>query len=529
MSTTPDTESRTSPEGPGRPGPETAKDQGDGGLDRGLLMVAGVAVLGALMSILDVTVVNVAIPALVQEFDSTLSTIQWVATGYTLALATVIPVSGWGAERFGTKRLYMISVGLFVAGSVLAGLAWSAESLIAFRVLQGFGGGMIMPLVMMILTRAAGPQRVGRVMAVMGVPMLLGPIFGPILGGWLVEDFSWRWIFFINLPIGVLTILLAARILPSDVPQPHHRLDWLGLALLSPSLAAIIYGLAQSSADPSTGETGGFGSSDVLIPLIAGLVAFGLFLVHATRSKNPLVDLRLYRNRVYSTASGTLMLMIISVFGGMLLMPVYFAQVRAESAMAIGLLLAPQGLGAMLAMPIAGRLSDTTGVGRIVPFGLTAIGASFVLLTQLQSDTSYWLIGGILFLQGLGMGFSMMPLFSGAMQTLRRADISNASTTLNITQQVGASIGTAVLSVILTNEIAERIPPAPAGATEGGPVPPEVLAQLSRLTAEAFGSTFWWAVGLVVVAFVAATVLLPKHKPEPLEDDADETVPVLMG
>src|SRR3954466_2325998 len=161
----------------------------DAGLDRDLMLVAMVVVLGAIMSILDVTVVTVAINTLAKEFQTTLPTIQWVATGYTLALATVNPLTGRGADRFGTKRLYMISLALFACGSMLSGLAWSAESLIFFRVLQGFGGGMIMPAGMTILTRAAGTDRVGRVMAVIGVPMLLGPIFGPILGGWPGRDF----------------------------------------------------------------------------------------------------------------------------------------------------------------------------------------------------------------------------------------------------------------------------------------------------------------------------------------------------
>src|SRR3954463_3325123 len=198
------------------------------GLDRRVLAVAGVVVLGAVMSILDTTVVNVAINTLARDFDTSLSTIQWVVTGYTLALATVIPLTGWGADRFGTKRLYMISIALFIAGSALSGLAWSAETLIAFRVLQGLGGGMLMPAGMTILTRAAGPQRVGRVMAIMGVPMLLGPILGPILGGWLVDDVPWRWIFFITLPIGIVALLLSLRILPKDRPEPSERLDVLG-------------------------------------------------------------------------------------------------------------------------------------------------------------------------------------------------------------------------------------------------------------------------------------------------------------
>src|SRR4051795_8336536 len=186
----------------------------DGKLDRRILTIASVVVLGAIMSILDTTVVNVAINTLARDFDTDLPTIQWIVTGYTLALATVIPVTGWAADRFGTKRLYLLSITLFLAGSLLSGAAWSAESLIAFRILQGLGGGMLMPLGMTILTRAAGPGRVGRVMSIIGVPMLLGPILGPILGGWLVDDVSWRWIFYINIPIGVLALLLAGRVLP---------------------------------------------------------------------------------------------------------------------------------------------------------------------------------------------------------------------------------------------------------------------------------------------------------------------------
>src|SRR5277367_2150332 len=185
-------------------------------LDRATVIVAGVVVLGAVMSILDSTVVNVAIDHLAVVFHSSLTTIQWVVTGYTLALATVIPISGWASDRFGTKRIYLTSLVLFTLGSVLSGLAWSATSLIGFRILQGLGGGMIMPSVMTIITQKAGPQRMGRVMGILGVPMLIAPLLGPILGGWLVDDVSWRWIFFINVPIGIVAIVLAFIVLDRD-------------------------------------------------------------------------------------------------------------------------------------------------------------------------------------------------------------------------------------------------------------------------------------------------------------------------
>jgi EmrB/QacA subfamily drug resistance transporter len=499
---------------PASPTPPVAAD---GKLDRGVLLIASVVVLGAIMSILDVTVVNVAISTLAREFDTSLSTIQWVSTGYTLALATVIPLTGWAADRFGTKRLYLTSISLFLGGSILSGLAWSAGSLIGFRVLQGLGGGMLMPLGMTILTRAAGPSRVGRVMAIIGVPMLLGPILGPILGGWLVDDFSWRWIFFINVPIGIAALVLTQRILARDVPAPGHRLDWLGLALVSPGLAAVIYGLAESSG------SGGFGSARAIVPGLIGVAMLALFVRHALRTEDALIDLRLFANRTFAAASATLILVIVAVFGGMLLLPLYLQVVRGETAMATGLLLAPQGLGAMVAMPIAGRLADRTGVGRIVPIGLILVALSFLGLTQLASDTSYWLLSAELFVMGLGMGATMMPTFSGAMQTLRRAAIARASTTLNINQQVGASIGTAVLSVLLTHELTSRLPGG--GSTGGGigaTLPPDVRERVAPLMAEAFGATFWYALALVAVAFVVAIVLLPRDKPEPVDDPAGD-------
>jgi EmrB/QacA subfamily drug resistance transporter len=495
-------------------------------LDRKLLLVASVVVLGAIMSILDVTVVNVAINTLAEEFDTTLSTIQWVVTGYTLALATVIPLTGWAADRFGTKRLYMISLALFALGSMLSGLAWSAESLIFFRVLQGFGGGMIMPAGMTILTRAAGVDRVGRVMAVIGIPMLLGPIFGPILGGWLVDDFSWHWIFFINIPIAIAALIASARILPRDIAKHDEVLDWLGFVLLSPSLALIIYGLAES------GSAGGFGETKIIGPIVAGALLLAVFVWHELRANQPLIDLRLYKNRIFTVSSITLALVVISVFGGMLLLPLYLQIVRGESAMDTGLLLAPQGFGAMVAMPIAGRLTDKTGVGRIVPVGLAIVALSFLALTQLQADTSYWAFGAVLFIMGLGMGATMMPTFSGAMQTLRQASVARASTSLNITQQVGASIGTAVMSVLLANAVSSRLGTHGGGIGAAAAVPPDQRPLVASKLADAFGSTYWWALALVIIAFAVATPLLPKQKPAPVEapsvDEPSTPAPVLV-
>src|SRR3954447_21087778 len=231
-----------------------------GKLDAAVLKIAGVVVLGAIMSILDITVVSVALPTFQTEFDATYATVAWVMTGYTLALATVIPLTGWAADRFGTKRLYMAALTLFTIGSALCATADSIEQLIAFRVLQGLGGGMLMPLGMTIMTRAAGPQRIGRLMAVLGIPMLLGPIAGPILGGWLIEAASWHWIFLINVPIGAVALVYALFALPKDNAKPSESFDFVGMLMLSPRLALFLCGVA------SLPEAGTFAAAKVWIP-----------------------------------------------------------------------------------------------------------------------------------------------------------------------------------------------------------------------------------------------------------------------
>ncbi|HEY7594710.1 MAG TPA: DHA2 family efflux MFS transporter permease subunit [Actinophytocola sp.] len=500
-----------------------AASQGSDKLDRRVLAIGGVVVLGAIMAMLDITVVNVALDRLIIEFNTTLDQMQWVVTGYTLALATVIPLSGWAADRFGTKRIYLTAIFLFMAGSALAGMSWSAGSLILFRVLQGLGGGMLMPLGMTILTKAAGPERVGRVMAVLGVPMLLGPIVGPILGGWLVDDVNWRWIFFINVPIGILSLILGARILDKDEPRPTEKLDVLGLIMLSPGLAALIYGLAQVPSHE------GVGHPEVYIPALAGAILVAGFIWHAARTPHALIDLKLFRDRGFSVALITMVLFVIAFFGAMLLFPLYFQQVRGEGALNAGLLLAPQGIGAMIMMPLAGMLVDRGWAARIVPFGIVVIAGTMTMFTQLTDTTSYWTIGGTLFVMGIGMGMTMMPVMSIALKTLKQEQVARASTSLNIIQQVAASIGTAMLSVLLFNEVKDRLTPviaqlqaqAPPGtpapsATSIRDLPEQVRQLLTPPLADAYSSTFVWAAVLLALAFIPA-LFLPRGKVAPAE------------
>lgn len=505
--------------------PEITQHPESDKLDKDVLLVAGVVVLSAIMSILDVTVVSVALPTFMNEFDATYAQVAWTMTGYTLALATVIPLTGWAADRFGTKRLFLLALALFTLGSVLCTLADSISTLVLFRVLQGLGGGMLMPLGMTIMTRAAGPHRIGRVMAVLGIPMLLGPIGGPILGGWLIDTASWQWIFLINLPIGLLALVFAAIVLAKDAPEPSESFDFVGMLLLSPGLAAFLYGVS------SIPEEGTVLAGRVLVPAAIGLLLVVAFVFHAFRTVHPLIDLHLFGNRQLTVAVITMTLFAIAFFGASLLFPSYFLQVRGETTLAAGLLLAPQGLGAMVSMPVAGRFADSTGVGRIVLVGISLIVVGMGVFTQVGADTSYWLLLGALFVMGLGMGATMMPIMTAALQTLTDHNIARGSTLMNIVQQVAGSIGTAVFSVILTNAIKGKDFAGPAIASRQDPsiaeqIPQPALAQGFVEAADSFALAFLVGAILVALCLVPAALLPRRHVASPMSDDA--LPPVLM-
>lgn len=503
-------------------GPQPGAPESDK-IDGAVLKIASVVVLGAIMSILDVTVVSVAVPTFIETFDTTYAVVAWTMTAYTLALATVIPVTGWAADRFGTKRLYISALILFVAGSVACAFAWDITSLIAFRVVQGFGGGMLMPLGMTIMTRAAGPERVGRVMAVLGIPMLLGPICGPILGGWLIDAASWHWIFLINLPVGIIALTAAFKLLPKDESSPSQPFDFVGMLLLSPGLALFLFGVS------SIPETGTIASARVLVSAGIGLVLIIGFVFHALRKDHPLIDLHLFKNRQLTVAVLTTSTFIVAFMGAGLLFPSYFIQVRGESTLAAGLLLAPQGIGAMVTMPIAGRLVDKIGPGKIVLTGLPLIALGMFSFTQLSADSPYWLLLGSLFVQGLGMGCTMMPLMTAAMVTLKNEMIARGSTLMNIVQQTAGSIGTATMSVILTNQLLDRgLTNETVMAQHVDQVvasePPGMPEQILGAAADAFGNTFTIAFVLVLCTLIPA-FFLPRRRTTPT---TEEVQPVMM-
>jgi EmrB/QacA subfamily drug resistance transporter len=453
--------------------------RGTGGLDRQTLVVAGVAAVGLIMAVLDTTIVNVALDTLSRDLDAPLSTIQWVTTGYLLSLAAVIPLSGWVTERFGSKRTWIVSIALFAAGSALCALASSAGELIAFRVIQGLGGGMLVPVGFTLIAQAAGPQRVGRAFGVIGVPILLGPIFGPVLGGLIVENASWQWIFVVNLPIAILAIVLAARILEPDAGRADAgALDWVGVALLCPGMAAIVFGLSEV-------ESHGIGHPIAFGPMIAGAVLVVLFVRHGGRVERPLLDVPLFRSPGFRAAAWTTFVLGAGLFGSLLVFPLYYQVDRGVSALHAGLLLAPQGLGALLVLPIGGRLTDRIGGGRVVVAGTSLLALATLPWLFVTDHTPYALLGVLVFVRGMGFGASIQPAAAAAFATLSSSSqVPRATAALNSLRQIGGSIGTALLAVVLQHEVAT------------GP------------TATAFRHTFAWAFALTLLALGSAVMLV---------------------
>jgi EmrB/QacA subfamily drug resistance transporter len=456
-------------------------------LDPALIKLAGIVVLGAMASILDLTIVNVGLDTLQREFGVAVSTVQWVTTGYALAMAIVIPVSGWAIERFGGRRMWLLALGLFLVGSSLSGLAWSIESLIAFRIVQGLGGGMLLPLAQTILTQAAGRDRL-RIMPFVAVPAQLAPIVGPVIGGLLLGHASWRWIFYVNVPVCLLAIALAWRGMPRTEVRGDHKLDVRGLALLSPALALVVYGFSEA------GTHGGFGAAAVLLPLAAGVALLAAFAVHALRARiEPIIDLRLLRVRGFATSSAVMFASGISLFGAMLLLPLYYQQARGASALEAGLLLAPQGLGTMVAMLVVSRLADRVGLRAVALAGMALVTAATLPFALAGADTSEALLSVALFVRGAGLGAALVPVMAACYVGLPSAAIPRATSAVRIAQQIGGALGTAALAVVLQHHL-----PAQPDATG---------------IADAFDATFWWTLGFSALAFIPAA-LLPTGREE---------------
>lgn len=457
--------------------------------DRRLNLISLVLALGVFTTLLDTTIVNIALDHLQTVFHAPVARTQWVATGYLLAFVSVIPVSGWLSERFGARNAWMFAVGAFLVGSVLCGLAGSLPTLIAFRVIQGIGGGMVMPITLSIVTRAAGPERIHRATAAVALPGLLGPVLGSVLGGAVLQSLSWHWLFLLNVPICLAALVLGPVLLPATAGERGHRLDIPGFLLLTPGVVAIAFGIGEVSGDD------GFGAVGAWLPLVIGVLLISAFTVHSLRSRRPaLIDVRVFARRSFGLGSVITFAGGFSTYALSFLLPLFYQQVRGETVLHTGLLLIPQGLGTMfffvvvrdLVTRLDGRFVIAAGVA------LTMIGTVPFALADAHGGTGLLLAAQ--FAQGLGFAATTFPVMTLAFSNLSHDEAPRGSAAFSVVQRVGAPFGVAVIAVILQNLL------------DGDTAATEVLAAFSR--------TFWWIFGLSAIPLLLAFFVPAKEHTE---------------
>jgi EmrB/QacA subfamily drug resistance transporter len=448
--------------------------------------MAAVVVLGAFMTLLDTTIVNVALRSIEQRLHSPLADTQWLITGYLLAVGATLPITGWATRRFGARRIFLTSLVLFTASSALCGISTSLPELIAFRVLQGIGGALILPVGQAALTKIAGPHNMPRMIGVVGGPMLLAPVLGPTIGGALIDGLSWRWIFFVNLPIGVIAVLAGLRYFIAEDSGREHagRLDLLGLGLLSTGLVGLLYGISE------VGVLNKISDAQVLVPFIAGAILCGAFLAHARHAARPLLGLTPYKDHAYALASIVMATGGAAMFGTLIVLPLFFQEIRGETAFHTGLMLMPQGIGAVTAMILTGRLTTRLGGGTSTIIGVVLAIVATVPFIFADAHTPYALLALLLVVRGLGLSLSIMPAMTAAIVGLRPDQVDDATAQLNVLQRVGGALGAAVLTVVLSRHLAELHPLTGTGA------------------AHAFNTTWIWAVVITAAGVLPAVPLV---------------------
>ncbi len=421
-------------------------------------IVAVVFILGLFMDLLDMTITNVALPTLGRDFGASTASIEWVVTGYLLALAAFIPVSGWAGDRFGTKQTFIFALIMFTGSSVLCGLAWNVESIIAFRFLQGVGGGLLTPVGTTMVLRAFPIEERASVMAVLTVPAVLGPALGPVIGGYLVQYQTWRWIFFINLPIGLTALAISTLALRDHQERTAGRLDVPGLLLSAPGLASLVYALSQVGPR-------GFGDALVIVPGIAGLVALVLFVAVELRTARPLLEMRLFADPLFRVTNAVQFLSYARFQGSIFLLTLFLQAERGMSPLEAGLTSFPSALGVMAGMPFASRAYRRVGPRRVLVAGLMTGTAVSLAMLAVDLETSRWWLRGLQFLWGITFALSLVPLQTATFANVAPASMGQASAAFNSIRQVGGSFGVALLATTLSNRFGHdaTVLGAPAG------------------------------------------------------------------
>lgn len=423
-------------------------------LPKNVLSAAWAIALGAIAPMLDSTMVNIAIDQLTKNFHTTLAIIQWAITGYVLALAIAVPIAGWLMNRFDGKKIFISAVVLFGCTSVLAGISWSVTSFIVFRLLQGFTAGIITPLMSTLLVKTAGPEKIGRVMAIVSTPMIFGPILGPVLGGFIVQAASWRWIFFINVFIILIAAPLMMRTLPSFEPfNRESKLNIFGILDLSVMSAALIYGITKA-ADHAT-----FKNSEALLWTGLDVLLLFVYIFYDYRKQHATVlPLTIFSNRSFKAASIGLFFANIAIMGPMLILPLFFQNFRHFSAMEAAIALIPQGIGMLVTRPMIGKMIDRLGAKYVVIASLIISLIGTIPLLFVTDHTSMIWIALILFIRGTSFGGINLPLTSDAYTGLADEELPDAGVGINIIENLGSSFGSAMIATVVATVLQSSQP-----------------------------------------------------------------------
>ncbi|ABO65785.1 MULTISPECIES: MDR family MFS transporter [Geobacillus] len=416
-------------------------------LPKGMISIAWILVLGAILPMLDSTIINIAVNDLAKAFSTTFAVTQWVVTGYVLALGMAVPLSGWLMQKYDGKKVYMVALGLFLISSLLCGLAWDMQSLIAFRMLQGLASGIIIPALTTLVVQAAGSENLGRVMSVVGIPVVFGPIAGPVIGGFILQHLSWHWLFFVNLPIGGIALLIAQWKLPKfEAMNKSAKLDWIGILLLAMLSGMVVFGVTEIRAQ-NTRATG-------ILAFGIGAISLVAYLLYASKRKDQaLIPLDLFKSKNFSAAFLSLFLAGFATNGPMLLFPMFFQNVLELNVITAALWLIPQGVGMLVTRPLIGKMTDKLGARYVVlpSIAITIIGTlPFVFF---DADTSQWLIWLVLFVRGIGVGGITVPVMSDSYVGLQKLQVPAASVATRIIQNVGAAFGSAILATVVSNAL----------------------------------------------------------------------------
>src|SRR3990172_7825640 len=388
------------------------------------------------------TTTNVALPTLAIEFDAGATTIEWVVTAYLLSLAVFIPVSGWAGDRFGTKRIFMLALFIFTAGSLLCALAWNIEALIAFRVLQGVGGGILTPVGTAMLFRAFPPEERARGAAILIIPMVVAPASGPVLGGYLVQYHDWRWIFLINIPVGMAGLIFAGLFLREQKQDNPGRVDVPGFLLAAGGLAALMYALAQAGPH-------GFDDREVIVFGLTGLALIIAFAALELRVPEPMIDVRLFRNRLFTAANIVQLLGQGGLMGALFLLPLLLQAEMGLTPLESGLTMFPQAIGVVTMVQVAGRIYGRVGPRRVMMVGMFRATLTTLAFLLVDLNTDEWWIRGIMLARGWAFALTLIPLQTATFATIGGADMGRASAVFNAGRQVAASFGVALLATVL--------------------------------------------------------------------------------